>query len=305
MSGCGTAGCGGPDDDKRFVPDRSGLKIGASAARGGPGLAFAMTSHATTPAVETARPDWFADESFWATSHPFMFPASKFEVAITEVPQIIALTGQDTGSLLDVACGPGRYAVPFARRGFTVTAIDSTPFLLDKAREYGAAQNVDVEWIPEDMRRFTRPDAFDLAINLYTSLGFFDDPADNQHVLERVHNSLRAKGVFVIDVVGKEIIARKFQQTGSHVLPDGTMVVQRRTLINSWSGMENEWLFVKDDAVKRYRIRHWLYSGQELKHMLMSAGFDHVELFGDYGGAPYGPDARRLVAVARKGTALT
>jgi hypothetical protein len=33
---------------------------------------------------------------------------------------------------------------------------------------------------------------------------------------------------------------------------------------------------------------------------LSSAGFSSVTIYGDFDGAPYGPDAIRLIAVARK-----
>ncbi len=63
--------------------------------------------------------------------------------------------------------------------------------------------------------------------------------------------------------------------------------------------MEAEWLFIRDDEARRFRFRHWLYSGAELRALLAQAGFSSVELYGDFTGAEYGPDAKRLIAVAR------
>jgi hypothetical protein len=51
--------------------------------------------------------------------------------------------------------------------------------------------------------------------------------------------------------------------------------------------------------MRKYGFRHWLYSAQELKGMLSAAGFADIRIYGGVDGTPYGPEARRLVAVAR------
>jgi 2-polyprenyl-3-methyl-5-hydroxy-6-metoxy-1,4-benzoquinol methylase len=116
--------------------------------------------------MEHAANNWFLDETFWAAVYPFMFPDTSYTAAGEQVGHLLALTGLTAGTVLDLACGPGRYAIPLAQRGFRVTGVDCTPFLLDKARAYAAAAHVQVEWVQDDMRRFTRPHAFDLVVNL-------------------------------------------------------------------------------------------------------------------------------------------
>lgn len=244
--------------------------------------------------------DWFANEALWIETYPYMFPKERFEAADAQVTSIMNLTGCDGGALLDLCCGPGRHAIPFARRGFTVTAVDRTDFLLEKGRAYADEEGVVVEWIARDMRHFVRESAFELAINLFTSFGFFDDPDDNFKVLSNAFQSLKAGGAFVLDVSGKEIIARIFEATGSYELPDGGLLVQRRRVIDDWSRMDNEWLLIRDNEIRLFRLRHWIYSGRELRQLLVAAGFETVDIFGNLEGAPYDASASRLVAVARK-----
>ncbi|MBC7098353.1 hypothetical protein H5T52_04435 [Candidatus Bipolaricaulota bacterium] len=43
-----------------------------------------------------------------------------------------------------------------------------------------------------------------------------------------------------------------------------------------------------------------LYSGAELKALMEEVGFVEVELYGDFQGSPYGPEARRLIATGRR-----
>lgn len=244
--------------------------------------------------------DWYADDDLWIETYSYMFPEARVAAAVEETEKIIQLARCGSGAVLDLCCGPGRHSIPFAKRGFAVTAVDRTRYLLDRAREYGQAQQVDVEFVEEDMRRFVRPGRFELALSMLTSFGYFDDPAENQQVLENVHASLRAGGVFVLDTMGKEIIARIFEATASEELEDGTLLFQRRSVTDDWSRMENQWFIMRDGGVRSFRLRHWIYSGRELREMLEAAGFSGVDLYGDLTGSPYDSAATRMIAVARK-----
>jgi SAM-dependent methyltransferase len=244
--------------------------------------------------------DWFADESFWEAVYPFIFSETARESAVNDVTAIRSLVGRPFGTVLDLCCGPGRHSVAFARQGARVTAVDRSPFLLDRARQYASAAGVDVRWAQADMRDFIEPSRFDLAVNLFTSFGYFDNPADNARVLANVAASLAPGGAFVIDIVGKEVVARVFQQCGIQDSPDGAVLVQRRKVIDDWSRMENEWLVIRAAAVQSFRFRHWVYSAVELRALLKDAGFGKIDIFGSLDGSPYGVEASRLIVRAYK-----
>ena len=245
---------------------------------------------------------WFEDESLWVETYPYMFSPARIAAAEEEIDPLLRLIGMRPQSILDLCCGPGRFAVPLARRGFRVTGVDRTTFFLDKAKERAAAENVAVEWVQEDMRTFVRPDAFDLALSMFTSFGYFDDKEEDLTVLRNVHESLRPGGALVMDVVGKERLARTFQPTNSRKQPDGAVVIDRREVYDDWTRVRMEWTIIKGNTVRVFTIHHTVYSGQELKDRLTAVGFGDVRLYGNIDGVPYGREADRLIAVARKPT---
>ena len=245
---------------------------------------------------------WFEDESLWVETYPYMFSPARIAAAEEEVDPLLRLIGVRPQSILDLCCGPGRFAVPLARRGFRVTGVDRTTFFLDKAKERAAAENVAIEWIQEDMRTFVQPSAFDLAISMFTSFGYFDDKAEDLTVLRNVHESLRPGGALVMDVVGKERLARTFQPATSSKHADGSVVIDRREVYDDWTRVRMEWTIIKGNAVRVFTIHHTVYSGQELKDRLTAVGFGDVRLYGSIDGAPYGREADRLIAVGRKPT---
>jgi SAM-dependent methyltransferase len=244
--------------------------------------------------------DWFEDENFWRELYPYMFTERHLAAAPEQVEQVLALVQRGSGAVLDLCCGPGRHAVELARRGFRVTGVDRSPFLLGKARERAAGAGVTVEWIEEDMRRFRRPSAFDLACSMYTSFGYFAEEEDDLRVLRNVHESLGPGGSFLIDVISKERVARNWQNALCTDFEDGAVVVQRPKVRDDWRRIENEWILIKDGRARSYRFEHTIYSGRELSDRLLQAGFAEVRLCGDLQGAAYGLDAPRLIAVARK-----
>jgi SAM-dependent methyltransferase len=244
--------------------------------------------------------EWFDNDALWRETYPFLFTDARFARAAETVRKALKLGKPRGKSALDLCCGPGRCSVALARRGFTVTGVDRTKFLLDKARARARASGLKVEWIQADMRDFRRANAYDVALSIFTSFGYFEDPDDDVAVLRNIFDSLRPGGVLVVDLFGKENLARSFQPASSSTLPDGSMLLENRRIVDGWSRIANTWTIIRRGRARHFSLNLNLYSGQELRDRLERAGFVSVKLFGDLDGRPYDIDARRLVVVARK-----
>jgi len=245
--------------------------------------------------------NWFEDETFWRELYPYLFHKERMALAAEQARAVVALADPRGRAFLDLCCGPGRHAVEFAMMGYDVTGVDRSPFLLERARRHARAADLAIDWVEEDMRRFVRPGAFDAACNLFTSFGYFDDPEEDLLVLRNVCQSLREGAAFVIDVIGKERLARTWENCRATDFPDGATLLMRPFVRADWCRVENVWTVVKPDGVSRtFRFEHTIYSGRELKERLLAAGFREVRLFGNLAGIPYDQNAERLVAVARK-----
>ena len=205
--------------------------------------------------------EWFEDESFWTDLYPFMFSEKKFEVVEEEVEKIFTLTGFKGNNVLDLCCGPGRHATAIAKKGIKVTGVDRTVFLLDKAKERAGAEKVEVEWILEDMRDFLRPGTYDLVLSMFTSFGYFDDKNDDAKVLNNIYRSLKPGGACILEMTGKEWLAKVFTPTISSECEDGSLLVQRHEIFDDWSRIRNEWILIKNGKAKSFKFHHTIYSG--------------------------------------------
>jgi SAM-dependent methyltransferase len=127
---------------------------------------------------------WHKSDSFWETMAPFLFSERPWESAATEIDPTTALLGVEPGAaILDMCCGPGRYSLELARRGYRVTGVDRTTAYLGQARQQAEEEGLTLEFVEDDMRHFCRPGAFEGAMMMYTSFGYFEDPAENRQVL--------------------------------------------------------------------------------------------------------------------------
>ncbi|MBW2368681.1 MAG: class I SAM-dependent methyltransferase [Deltaproteobacteria bacterium] len=250
--------------------------------------------------VKKRKKEWFDDDSFWQDLYPFLFPEQRFADAPDQVTKVIALTNPVGKSAIDLCCGPGRCSIALAGQGFNVTGIDRTKYLLDKARAKAKADKVKIKWIQKDMRDFVRPKTFDLALSMFTSFGYFDDRQEDVQVLGNILTSLRSGGVFLIDVMSKEILAKSYHPTTSDVLEDGTKLIQCSEVFDGWTRVRNEWILIRKGRAKSFNFHISIYSGQELRDRMERVGFANVKLYGNLDGDEYGPDAQRLIAVGRK-----
>ena len=242
---------------------------------------------------------WHEQDLFWETMP--MFSQQLLDAAPEEVDMLIGLLGVGCGaSILDIPCGVGRHSLELTRRGFRVTGVDRTGAYLQTAHRKAVVAGLDLELIQCDMRSFVHPESYDAAINLSTSFGYFDDVADDHRVARNLINSLRPGGRLVMEMMGKEVLARIYQRRDWQELPGGGFFLQEREVDQEWTWMQNRWILIQDGDTSEYTIGHRIYDGAGLKMLLLDAGFEAVRLFGSLKGEPYDTDAPRLVAVATK-----
>ncbi len=245
---------------------------------------------------------WHEDDEFWEPLTDIMFSEKRWEEIPKDIIDIIQLLDIELGShILDLCCGVGRHSLELARRGYRVTGVDRTNKYLDIARQKAADDNLNLEFLEGDMRTFSRLDTFDAAINLFTSFGFFEDPEEDKQVVMNVYNSLKPGGVFLMDMGGKEVIARIFQERDWREEPDGTLMLQHRTVTKNWSWLENLWIRITPEGKRHeHMVSHRIYSAAEIKKLFEECGFQDVQIFGNFEGTPYDQEARRLVVRGRK-----
>ena len=220
--------------------------------------------------------------------------------ACDTVELLASLPGVTAGArVLDAPCGAGRHVREFARRGFRVDGIDLSADLLGIARR-SAGDGVGLA--RADLRGIPLADGrYDLVTNLFSSIGYFADDADNHTVIRELARVCRPGGVVVVDFMnsarvreGLEEQSERTTAAGDHVrdrrrISGDPVRVEKRTVVTMADGRRHEFF----ESVR-------LYEPVELRTALGSAGLSVEHQFGDYHGGPWNTASDRLILVGRR-----
>ncbi|MBK0372012.1 MULTISPECIES: class I SAM-dependent methyltransferase [Streptomyces] len=243
---------------------------------------------------------WYEDDALWSDFAPTMFPPARAESAAALVDGSPLLDFPPGTRVLDLCCGPGLFVVPLAARGYEVTGVDLSPSMLERARAACDAAGAKARLERADMLTYREPEAFDVVLNVFTSFGYFEAAEDNLRVLRNARESLAPGGRLLVDVMGKEVLAGWIGRPKAVDLPDGSYVVQRDTVLDSWRRLRTDWTLVRGTTARTASITSWLYSAAELHALFEEAGFTDVECFGGFDASGYDQGSDRLVVRGRR-----
>jgi SAM-dependent methyltransferase len=246
-----------------------------------------------------ANDDWFAQyygERYADSVRPMLTE----ERSDAEVAFILRETGlRPPARVLDLACGFGRHALPFARRGYAVTGVDRNGEWIAQAQQ--AAAGLDATFVEGDMREpFGGP--YDLLASLFHSFGFFSD-AENEAMLAGWSARLRDSGWLSMDIWNRDSMLRQWQPIHEWE-PSVALRVREERAFDPLSGrlaIHYTYTYADGAASYVYDASFRLYAFTELRDLLARCGLTVVQTYGSLAGDPFSLDARRLVVFARKG----
>ena len=270
-----------------------------------PGIKSEITEKSFSPQmiapISQEKKQWFENESFWQNFGPVMFDSQRWAEAPGIAESVIKIAGLTKGSsVLDAGCGPGRISVELAAKGLDVTGVDIIQSELDAAKDSADAEGVKLDLINCDLRSFKSQKKFDCAINLYTSFGYCDTIEEDFQILKNIADPLRDNGFFILECTSRETAILYFTD-GEWFERSGLTVLTQFSVEGAWEGLRSKWTIINRDG---QRIEHEfvqrLYSAIELKRMMIRAGFNSVEIYGNYDFSPYNEHAKTMVIVAKK-----
>lgn len=228
--------------------------------------------------------------------------------------QFAARTG---GPVLELGCGTGRIALPLARDGHQVTAVDISSGMLAVLRARLAQEPPDVaarvQIVQMDMRRLVLNREFALALCPLNTFMHMTTQADQMAVLGSAYRHLIPGGRLVVDVASplamllipggealslqselRDEVSGQTVQKFTSARFDHARQMQYLTLLYDEVGA--------DGAVRRSTLRTELrYVFRfEMQLLLERAGFSVEEVYGSADLEPYDALSEKMIFVARR-----
>ncbi len=225
----------------------------------------------------------------------------------------LGLARAANGPVLELGCGTGRVLLPVAREGIDCVGLDASPAMLDTLRRKHPPDNLRL--VEGTLQEFDLGAArFALIFSAFRVFQHLYTVEDQLACLDRVRRHLAPGGALAFDafvptlarmavVEEPEALDARFEQDGDEIVRYASV---RRNLLEQLTDVRMRYErrrggeVVGNETVE-FQMRHFYRF--ELEHLLARAGFDAVELYGDFDGTPFGADATSFVVVARASSA--
>ena len=198
------------------------------------------------------------------------------------------------GPVVELACGTGRIAVPVAKAGIRVIGVDASAGMLAIAREYAAAENVELDLRLGDMRDPPVVEHVPLVLIPFRSLLHMTSEPERLRALRAARGLLAPGGRLVFDVFapGPEDVA----DTHGRWLERERGIFERA----DWDeGNRTLTLSVRRGEEASTMQLAWL-SPPEWRQLLDRAGFDVAAQWGWFDRRPYAGGEDVVFAAVRR-----
>ncbi|MBE9601785.1 bifunctional 2-polyprenyl-6-hydroxyphenol methylase/3-demethylubiquinol 3-O-methyltransferase UbiG [Pedobacter sp. MC2016-24] len=197
--------------------------------------------------------------------------------------------------ILDIACGRGRHSIYLNKKGYDVTGIDLSEQSIKFAQQF---EQKHLHFYVHDMRKLCYINYFDIAMNLFTSFGYFDTEKDHVNALKSFRKSIKDDGTVVIDYFNTEKILKNLTHKETKVV-DGiefhlNKFVSEGKIIKHINFEHRDKSFAFEERVQAF-------SRADFERMLEKSGLRIEAMFGSYGLEPFDEiKSDRLILICKK-----
>jgi SAM-dependent methyltransferase len=240
---------------------------------------------------------WYED--FFGPDYLVRYVHPETAAEIEAIEKILHL--RKGARILDVACGSGRHTIGLAKRGYRVTGYDLSRPLLAEARKAARRAGVKATFVQGDMRRLRFASAFDAAISMFTSFGYFDRPEEDGKVLRGIARALKPRGKFLMELFNRDSLVATLPHQNWQARDDATLVLEDASFDLLRGRFETRQVIIDRKGTREFTASVRAYTLAELKDMLDAAGLFVHRALGGLDLSPYSARSRRLVLYAVKG----
>lgn len=193
--------------------------------------------------------------------------------------------------VVDLGCGPGLYALEWARAGHRVTGLDLSRRSLAYAQEEARKAGVEIAYRRQSYLTLNDEERFGAAVMIWCDMGALTK-AERAEVLSRIFRALKPGGTLIFDVWGPRFGANPVNQsqTTAHESGFWSPTPYRVTEETVWHPgvLARRVTVAADGAPTRvYHLRDYWFTGEELEALVAQAGFTstriHTGVLGEEG----------------------
>ncbi len=197
--------------------------------------------------------------------------------------------------ILDLACGRGRHSIYLNSKGFEVVGLDLSTQSIAQAKTF---ENDRLHFDLADMRHVWKANYFDIALNLFTSFGYFDAIEEDKKVLKAAFAMLKNDGLFLIDYLNSSPVVQKLPICETKTVQNITFQIEKKLVGDVILKTID---FELNATHHHFEEKVRTYTQQTLSSMLTETGFKVEYVAGNYDLEQFvSTKSERLIILARK-----
>ncbi len=206
----------------------------------------------------------------------------------------LQLSGQH--KILDVACGKGRHSIYLNRKGFNVAGLDLSEQNIEYARQF---ENDRLHFYVHDMRLAFAQKEFDVALNLFTSFGYFNTEKENEIAICAIAESIKTNGIFLLDFLNPYTVVHNLKPAEVKLVEGIEFYISKHLSEDNFILKDIEF----SDEGKTYHFQEKVKAIRRMEFLryFETAGLTPQGIYGSYQFDPYVAETSdRMIFVLRK-----
>ena len=178
--------------------------------------------------------------------------------------------------LIDIACGKGRHAIYFNKEGMNVVGVDLSSNSISYAKEH---ENSTLQFSVHDMREIYQENYFDIATNLFTSFGYFENNTDEQEAINAIASNLKIGGILIIDFMNVKKVITNLLSSEQKTIDGIVFNINRKV---------EEGHIIKDIAItdgtekQQFQEKVKALTLADYSKLITNTGLKIIDIFGNY-----------------------
>lgn len=238
--------------------------------------------------------NWFDTEYYH-----ILYKNRDWQEAELFIDNLISNLKINTNSLiLDMPCGKGRHSIYLNKKGFNVTGVDLSPHSIQCSNRFA---NATLAFFVHDMRKVFKENYFDAVLNLFTSIGYFENKNENADVINAAAQCLKTGGIFVLDFMNVKKTVNCLVDAETKQI-DGILFeikrwVEKNNIIKQIDIIDGEKKFTYFEKVNTLTLADFTI-------WMNSFNIEVTTVFGNYSLSPFNENtSERLIIIGKKHSA--
>ncbi|MEO8209039.1 MAG: class I SAM-dependent methyltransferase [bacterium] len=227
----------------------------------------------------------------YAKYYDLLYKDKDYKSEADYIEKFIKQYKPDSKKILDLGCGTGRHASIFAERGYNVTGVELSGYMIENAEKYLKNNDTiskNLRFVQGDIKDIKLNEKFDIVMLLFHVMSYQTKNEQIRQTLKTVKEHTKPDGVFIFDfwygpavlaqrpesrlkkLESKDIVIERFAKPVMHI-NENTVDVNYQVLISEKSDGS------KSEILETHKMRYFFLPEIKLLFDFYEMKLDHIE----------------------------